>query len=162
GPLADSDRATHPTCGPNQRETRSGPKCRVNSGRMSICNLPGSSTGRAFPTKAFSPIRQMTRSVVAQQTHTSGSAAEYRTCGRAIGLDIRVVTPDGPRSIGGAIARGLEVCRWDLVCVMDADLSHPPGLIPSLIASLDGADGVVASRYVPGADIESWPARRHL
>src|SRR5438445_10874982 len=45
---------------------------------------------------------------------------------------------------------------------MDADLSHPPGLIPFLIESLDGADGVVASRYVPGAGIQSWPVRRHL
>jgi len=100
--------------------------------------------------------------VLVDDRSPDGTAELASGFGRAIGLDIRVVTPDGPRSIGGAIARGLEVCRWDLVCVMDADLSHPPGLIPSLIASLDGADGVVASRYVPGADIESWPARRHL
>src|SRR5205807_1779133 len=91
-----------------------------------------------------------------------GTAELASQLGRDRGLDIRVVTPNGPRSLGGAIARGLDVCRWDLVCVMDADLSHPPGLIPSLISSLDGADGVVASRYVPGADIESWPFRRHL
>src|SRR5437879_6346995 len=100
--------------------------------------------------------------VLVDDRSPDGTAELASGFGRAIGLDIRVVTPDGPRSIGGAIACGLEVCRWDLVCVMDADLSHPPGLIPSLIASLDGADGVVASRYVPGADIESWPARRHL
>jgi len=82
--------------------------------------------------------------------------------GRDKRLDLRVVTPHGPRSLGGAVARGLEVCRWDLVCVMDADLSHPPSLIPRLVDSLDGADGVVASRYIAGAQIDSWPARRHL
>src|SRR5207247_8948637 len=100
--------------------------------------------------------------VLVDDRSPDGTAELASGFGRAIGLDIRVVIPDGPRSIGGAIARGLEVCRWDLVCVMDADLSHPPGLIPSLIASLDGADGAGASRYVPGSDIWSWPARRAL
>lgn len=82
--------------------------------------------------------------------------------GREKGMDIRIVTRLGPRGLGSAIARGVEACRWDIVCVMDADLSHPPSLLPSLLAALDGADGVVASRYVMGARIESWPLRRYF
>src|SRR3989475_4719412 len=100
--------------------------------------------------------------VLVDDRSPDGTAELASELGRDKGLDVTIVTPDGPRSMGGAIARGLDVCRWDLVCVMDADLSHPPGLIPSLIAALDGADGAVASRYVQGADIESWPARRHF
>jgi len=107
-------------------------------------------------------LRRPSEVVLVDDRSPDGTAELASQLGRDKGLDVRVVTPSGPRSMGGAIARGLDVCRWDLVCVMDADLSHPPSLIPSLIASLDGADGVVASRYVPGADIESWPARRHL
>ena len=35
---------------------------------------------------------------------------------------------------------------------MDADLQHPPELIPRLLAEGEaGADVVVASRYAPGA-----------
>src|SRR5712692_708581 len=98
--------------------------------------------------------------VVVDDRSPDGTAALATQLGRDIGIDVRAVTPDGPRSMGGAIARGLDACRWDLVCVMDADLSHPPAVIPSLIESLDGADGAVASRYVPGAQIESWPAPR--
>src|SRR5207245_11568352 len=68
----------------------------------------------------------------------------------------------GPRVIGGRIVGVLLVCRCDIICVIDAELSQPHRLIRSLIASLNGADCVVDSRYVPGADIESWPVRRHL
>ena len=100
--------------------------------------------------------------VLVDDRSPDGTAQLANELGQNKGLNVRVVTPNGPRSMGGAIARGLDVCRWDLICVMDADLSHPPSLIRSLIASLDGADCVVASRYVPGADIESWPVRRHL
>ena len=100
--------------------------------------------------------------VLVDDRSPDGTAELAGELGRGKGLNVRVVTRNGPRSLGGAIAHGLDVCRRDLVCVMDADLSHPPGLIPSLIESLDGADGVVASRYVPGADIQSWPVRRHL
>lgn len=98
--------------------------------------------------------------VVVDDRSPDGTAALAAQLGQDIGIDVRVVTPDGPRSMGGAIARGVDACRWDLVCVMDADLSHPPAVIPFLIESLDRADGAVASRYVPGAQIESWPAQR--
>jgi dolichol-phosphate mannosyltransferase len=100
--------------------------------------------------------------VLVDDRSPDGTAELASQLGRAKGVDVRVLTRNGPRSMGGAIARGLAVCRRDLVCVMDADLSHPPGLLPSLIESLDGADGAVASRYVPGAIIEGWPASRHL
>ena len=107
-------------------------------------------------------LKRPSEVVLVDDRSPDGTAELASQLGRDRGLDIRVVTPNGPRSLGGAIARGLDACRWDLVCVMDADLSHPPSLIPTLIASLDGADGVVASRYVPGADIKSWPVRRRL
>ena len=46
---------------------------------------------------------------------------------------------------------------------MDADLQHPPELIPVLLAEADrGADLVVASRYAPGGSHEGLgtPVRR--
>jgi dolichol-phosphate mannosyltransferase len=42
--------------------------------------------------------------------------------------------------------------------VMDADLQHPPDVVPRLLAALDaGADIAIASRYAPGGNSElSW------
>ena len=100
--------------------------------------------------------------VLVDDRSPDGTAELASQVGRDMAMNVRVVTRNGPRGLGSAIARGVEVCRWDLVCIMDADLSHPPSLIPKLLDSLDGTDGVVASRYITGAQIESWPIIRHL
>ena len=50
----------------------------------------------------------------------------------------------------------------DVVCQMDADLSHDPAHLPDLIAATDRADVVIGSRYVPGGRIVNWPLQRRL
>jgi dolichol-phosphate mannosyltransferase len=62
--------------------------------------------------------------------------------------------------MGKAIVTGIEHSQGDLVCVMDADLSHPPELILDLLRALDGADGVIASRYAAGGTTAHWPRIR--
>ncbi len=68
--------------------------------------------------------------------------------------------------VGGlstAVVVGLARARGRLACVMDGDLQHPPELIPEMVArTRDGADLVVASRYLPGATrqgLGSWSRR---
>jgi dolichol-phosphate mannosyltransferase len=57
--------------------------------------------------------------------------------------------------LGGAVQAGLIAARSDLVCVMDADLQHPPELIGALYdeAARSNGDIVVASRYCSLGDI---------
>ena len=50
----------------------------------------------------------------------------------------------------------------DVICQMDADLSHDPKHLPALIAASATADVVIGSRYVPGGQIVNWPVRRQL
>ncbi|MGI5480994.1 glycosyltransferase [Streptomyces lavendofoliae] len=59
-------------------------------------------------------------------------------------------TPDG--GLGGAVVEGLKAAVSDWIVVMDADLQHPPALVPDLVATgeKEDADLVVASRYLPG------------
>ncbi|MCV2396354.1 polyprenol monophosphomannose synthase [Actinotalea sp. M2MS4P-6] len=51
---------------------------------------------------------------------------------------------------------------YDAVCEMDADGSHQPEQLPSLIARLDDPDVsvVLGSRWVPGGRVENWPWHR--
>lgn len=51
---------------------------------------------------------------------------------------------------------------YDWLINMDADFSHPPDVLPRLIAAMPQADVVIASRYVQGGGITGWPWLRHL
>lgn len=59
-------------------------------------------------------------------------------------------TPHG--GLGGAVVEGLRAAESEWIVVMDADLQHPPDLVPELVATGEatGADLVVASRALPG------------
>ena len=47
---------------------------------------------------------------------------------------------------------------------MDADLSHPPEIIPELIKPIkeNKADLIIGSRNIKGGSVEVWPLRRKL
>jgi dolichol-phosphate mannosyltransferase len=61
---------------------------------------------------------------------------------------------DGAGGLGGAVVEGMRLARGEWIVVMDADLQHPPEIVPALIASgaRDGADLVVGSRYAGGGN----------
>jgi dolichol-phosphate mannosyltransferase len=62
------------------------------------------------------------------------------------------------------VVAGFGVASADILGVMDADFSHPPALVPGLLAVFRAtdADVVVASRYVPGGSTPNWPLKRRL
>jgi dolichol-phosphate mannosyltransferase len=78
---------------------------------------------------------------------------------------VRVLNRHGIRGLGRSYIDGLKLAidePVDVICQMDADLSHDPAQLPSLIAATARADVVIGSRYVPGGKIVNWPFRRRL
>jgi len=69
-----------------------------------------------------------------------------------------------PRRLGltPAIAEGIKIAKGEIIGVIDADMSHPPSLIPQMISLLesDAADIVVGSRYSVGGSVETWSSFR--
>ena len=66
------------------------------------------------------------------------------------------IQPAASAGLGGAVVQGLRAARAPWVCVMDADLQHPPELITALLEQAEARDLdlVVASRYCePGERI---------
>jgi dolichol-phosphate mannosyltransferase len=76
---------------------------------------------------------------------------------------VRVLHRRAKLGLGSAVMAGVDASTTSIVGVMDADLSHPPRLVPALFNALKSlkADMVVASRYVPGGRTEQWPWIRH-
>jgi dolichol-phosphate mannosyltransferase len=77
---------------------------------------------------------------------------------------MRVVHRPARAGLGTAAMAGFAAATADTVGVMDADMSHPPSLVPALFAvsRASRADFVIASRYVPGGSTPGWPLRRRL
>jgi len=73
-----------------------------------------------------------------------------------------VIHRAGKLGLGTAVVAGFGVASAEIVGVMDADFSHPPSLVPRMLAVLlaTNADVLVASRYVPGGSTPDWPAAR--
>jgi len=77
---------------------------------------------------------------------------------------IKVVHRDKKLGLASAVLDGFKVATGELLCVIDSDLSHPPEIIPLLLKDLElqGADIIVASRFIKGSGIENWPKIRLL
>ena len=77
--------------------------------------------------------------------------------------EVRVIRRRGVRDLSGAVMDGFSVARGDVLGVMDADLSHDPGILVSLWKAVEGGREIaVGSRRVPGGGAENWPWHRRL
>lgn len=75
---------------------------------------------------------------------------------------VRVMKRAGRMGLASAVMDGVKEARGDVLCVMDADLSHPPDVIPELLDRLRGHDIAIASRHAPGGGVGGWPLSRRV
>lgn len=76
---------------------------------------------------------------------------------------VSVIVRKDKRGLASAVVDGLKQTSGQIVGVMDADLQHPPEVIPKLLAEIEsGADMVIASRYVKGGACQNWGLIRRI
>jgi dolichol-phosphate mannosyltransferase len=77
---------------------------------------------------------------------------------------IDVLHRTGQRGLGRSYVEGLQRAlasdSADLICQMDADLSHGPEYLPALAAAAREHDVVIGSRYLNGVSVVNWPLHR--
>jgi dolichol-phosphate mannosyltransferase len=77
-----------------------------------------------------------------------------------------VIHRKGKRGFGSAYIAGFQHAlaqEPEVIIQMDADFSHSPTYIPYLLDTLNDADLVIGSRYVPGGSLdEKWGAGRRF
>ncbi len=92
-----------------------------------------------------------------------GTADEIRRI-QASDSNVHLLPRPGKGGYGSACRDGIKkVLRENLadyVIQSDADLSHPPELLPRMIELLKTNNVVIGSRYVKGGGAENWDIRR--
>jgi dolichol-phosphate mannosyltransferase len=103
------------------------------------------------------------RLLVVDDDSGDGTGAIADTLARQFPGRIDVLHRTGRRGLGRSYVDGFHAAlagSADVICQMDADLSHDPAQLPALVAATAGADLVIGSRYVANGTIVNWPLRR--
>jgi len=100
--------------------------------------------------------------IVVDDSSPDGTAEIAEELGKAYG-NVKVVKRPRKMGLASAVLEGMKTAKHELIAVMDADLQHPPELLPKLLErAREGHDVVVASRYVEGGGAEGWSFWRRL
>ncbi len=77
---------------------------------------------------------------------------------------ITVIHRAGKLGLGTAVVEGFAAATAPIVGVIDGDLSHPPRMLPRMLAVMRNysADVVIGSRYIPGGGTRHWGPGRLL
>ncbi len=78
---------------------------------------------------------------------------------------VHVLHRAGKEGLGAAYLAGFQWALdrdYDVVVEMDADGSHRPADLPTLLTALQDADLVLGSRWVKGGQVLNWPKSRMI
>jgi dolichol-phosphate mannosyltransferase len=76
---------------------------------------------------------------------------------------VKIVVRHDKKGLASAVVDGFGYAAGDIIVVMDADLQHPPEVVPSVIKAIEnGADIAIGSRYIKGGGCEGWSLLRRI
>jgi dolichol-phosphate mannosyltransferase len=107
---------------------------------------------------------QRLRIVVVDDNSPDGTGEIADRLARETGR-VEVVHRPGKLGLGTAYIAGFKRALdlgAEFVGTMDADGSHDPRSLPTLVAAAAGADVVIGSRYLRGVSVINWPMQRIL
>lgn len=100
--------------------------------------------------------------LVVDDNSPDGTAEKVEEMIKKLPLKIILIKRIGKRDLSLSVLEGFKNADGEILGVMDADLSHPPEVIPKILEKFKNADLVVASRKVSGSEIKNWPFKRKL
>lgn len=101
--------------------------------------------------------------LIVDDNSPDGTADEGETLVAQSSGRVSVMRRSGPRGLGRSYIDGMTAAlrtNATHICQMDADFSHDPAALPSLLAASSQADLVIGSRYIRGGQLRNWPAHR--
>ena len=114
--------------------------------------------------KSMTPLSCPFEIIIVDDNSGDGTSEKVKELADA-GNPVRLVTRHNERGLSSAVIRGFNEAEAEILVCMDADLSHPPEVIPHFLKVLsDGKNEfVIGSRYVLGGSTdETWGMFRRL
>jgi dolichol-phosphate mannosyltransferase len=99
--------------------------------------------------------------VVVDDNSSDGTADEVRRLSKEH-PNTKLLVRVGKMGLGSAYRDGFKAASYEYIVEMDADMSHNPEEITTLLEGLSQADIVIGSRYIKGGHIVGWRWRRKL
>ncbi len=106
-------------------------------------------------TDAMSETRYDYEIIVVDDGSTDGTVDKVRDWTRR-DPRVRLLSRAGERGLAGAVLYGWSQSNANLLGVIDADLQHPPELLPELLRTAEQADIAIASRYAQNHGTKGW------
>lgn len=105
--------------------------------------------------------------LVVDDSSPDGTADRVRELSEKYPGRLHLLVRETKNGLGGAYLHGFEWGidqGYEVLCEMDADLSHDPKSLPSLVAPVENGDAdlVIGSRYVQGGSIPNWSFHRKM
>lgn len=106
-------------------------------------------------TKALSQTNYEYEIVVVDDGSTDGTVEKVREWSNR-DTRIRVLSRKGERGLAGAVLYGWSQSPANLLGVIDADMQHPPELLPEVLQAAEEADIAIGSRYAKERGVKGW------
>lgn len=100
--------------------------------------------------------------IVVDDNSKDGTGKAARKMGKK--YDVKTIVRKNDRGLSSAVLRGFDEAKYDIVGVIDADLSHPPEVIPKMLKPIQKGkvDFTLGSRYIKGGGMDNWPFHRQM
>jgi len=92
--------------------------------------------------------------VVVDDNSSDGTAALVLSCAAQL-PNVKLVSRPAPLGIGSAYLCGIQHSAGRVICTMDADFSHPPEMLPPMLAAADTGALVLGSRFLRHGDFDT-------
>ena len=103
------------------------------------------------------------RVLIVDDQSTDGTAAVADELATQFSGRVEVLHRTGKRGLGLSYAEAFPkaaAAGGEVICQMDADLSHDPQFLPTMVVETENFDVVIGSRYADGAGLKNWPGYR--
>ena len=103
--------------------------------------------------------------VVVDDNSPDGTLAVAQSLQQSYGRELlQIVSRKAKLGLGTAYLAGLQASKGDRIILMDADLSHHPKFIPTMVEQMNSTrvDIVTGTRYAPGGGVAGWDLKRKI